>query len=138
MPSMSRVVGLTLGSTYIVVVAVTATVGFSTDSTRTILIAAALGLPSSLFAVPAFYAAFGLLALVPGANPSSSSGSGYCTRDGDCEWTSTGDPAAWFLPTTDVLGIVALTGAALLNVVLLTLLIRVARRPGRGDLVAEA
>lgn len=120
---------LTLGaSIYVLVVAVTAAVGFITDSTRTILLAALLGLPASLFALPGYYLMYGLLALVPGANPSSSSGSVSCAPDGTCHGSVTGEPAAWFLITADALGILALSGAALLNVVVLRLLTAHPRR----------
>jgi hypothetical protein len=104
-------------------VAALATVGFATGSTAAILAAAALALPSSIVALPAFYVVYGLLALVPGANPSAGSGSGSCTPGGECRFSSTGDLAAWFSVTTDIVGIVALTGAALANLVLLRLLL---------------
>jgi hypothetical protein len=120
---------LTLGpSIYVLVVAVTAAVGFITDSTRTILLASLLALPASLFALPGYYFMYGMLAWVPGANPSSSSGSVSCAPDGTCHGSVTGQPAAWFLITADALGILALSGAALLNVVVLRLLTAHLRR----------
>ena len=103
---------------YVLGVAATATVGFTIDSTATILIAAFLALPSSVLAVPGYYLAYGVLALVPGANPSSSTGSASCSPDGSCQEISTGEPAAWFPIATDTLGILALIAAAVLNVVL--------------------
>lgn len=118
----------TLGaSIYTLVVAVIAAVGFTTQSTSTILIAVGLALPASTLALPGYYVMYGLLALVPGANPSSSSGSGSCTYGGGCHESVTGEPAAWFTTTTDALGILALTVAALLNVILFRVL--TARRP---------
>ena len=121
---------------YVLGVAVLATLGFTTGSTPTILLAAFVALPASVLAVPVFYGAYGLLALVPGANPSSSTGSGSCTPTGDCQSSSTGALATWFALTTDVLGILALAGAALLNVLVLRGLVagRRARRqePGGG------
>jgi hypothetical protein len=71
-------------SIYTLLVAVTAAVGFTTQSASTILIAAGLALPASTLAVPGYYIMFGLLALVPGANPSNSSGSASCTNGGEC------------------------------------------------------
>lgn len=109
----------TVAAAYVLGVLVTAGLGFINDSTFTILLAAALSLPASLIALPGYYAAFGLLALVPGANPSSSSGSASCTVDGICQETSTGDPATWFLVATDVAGVMALTCAAIVNVIAL-------------------
>ncbi len=72
----------TLEAAYVLTVGAIATYGFAADSTAAILTAAALALPTSIVAVPGFYLAYGLLALVPGANPSSSSGSGGCTPGG--------------------------------------------------------
>lgn len=120
---------LTLGaSIYVLIVAVTAAVGFTTDSTRTILLAALLALPASIFALPGYYLMYGVLALVPGANPSSNSGSISCGAARICHGFETGNPAAWFLLTADALGILALSGAALLNVGALRLLTTHPRR----------
>jgi hypothetical protein len=118
----------TAGSAYVLVVATLAGLGLVTDSTSLILVAALLSLPASVVAVPAYYAAYGLLALVPGANPSSSSGSASCTADGICTSVAAGDPAPWFLVTADVLGILALTCAAILDLIALRILLR--RRSG--------
>jgi hypothetical protein len=115
-------------SAYTVVVMATAAVGFVADSTRTILIAALLGLPASIIAVPGYYVVYGVLALVPGANPSSSAGSGSCTPAGSCHESVTGELATWFTITTDAVGILALTAAALLNVIVFRML--TARRRG--------
>jgi hypothetical protein len=114
---------------YVLAVAVLATIGFAAGSTATILVASALALPVSLVAVPAYYVAYGLLALIPGANPDSASGSGSCTPAGECTISSTGDPAAWFTATTEVLGVLALVLAAVANVALLRL-IAARRAPG--------
>lgn len=111
-----------LGSAYVLGVAVIAAAGFLADSTPTILLAALLSLPASVIALPGYYLAYGLLALVPGANPSVSTGSGSCTVDGVCTSSTTGDLAAWFLITTNVLGVLAFTIAAILNVLALRLL----------------
>jgi hypothetical protein len=103
-----------MASAYVVTVAVTATAGFVGESTPVILLAALLSLPASVIALPAYYVAYGLLALVPGADPSaSSSSSRFCGHGADC---TTGELAAWFQVTTAALGILALTCAALLNV----------------------
>lgn len=111
-----------VGSVYALGVAVVAAAGFLGDSTSTILLSALLSLPASLIAVPGYYLAYGLLALVPGANPSESSGSGSCTEGGECSSSTTGDLADWFQVTTDVVGILALTCAALLNLLALRIL----------------
>ena len=121
----------TLGvSIYTLVVAGIATVGFTAESTQLILLAALLALPASILAMPGYYAAYGMLALVPGANPSSGSGSGTCARDGSCHETVTGEPAAWFLATTDILGILALTTAAVLDAIAFRMLAARWRRRG--------
>jgi hypothetical protein len=109
---------------YVVVVAAVATVGFTTESTAMILLAGLLALPTSVPAVIGYYVVYGLLAQVPGANPDSSSGSMSCSSAGDCQGSSTGDLAPWFAVTTEVVGILALTAAALLNVVLVGWLLR--------------
>ena len=100
-------------SLYVVAVAVIAAVGFTEQSTWPILFATMLAVPASIVAVPCYYLVYGFLALIPGANPSSSSGT----------------PAAWFTVTTFVLGILALTVAAFVNVLLLRFL--AARRSAR-------
>ncbi|HTW15644.1 MAG TPA: hypothetical protein VMF51_10970 [Nocardioides sp.] len=115
----------------VAVVAAVAVLGFTTDSTGLILLAAVLTLPAAGIAVPAYYVAYGVLAQIPGANQSRSSGTATCEPDGTCE-TSSGDGlASWFAITTDVVGILALTGAAVLNVVLLRKLVaaRTSRPP---------
>src|SRR5659263_210658 len=57
--------------------------------------------------------------LIPGANPSSSSGSSTSAPDGNMLTSGTsGMPAPWFTVTTQILGILALTAAAVLNVLL--------------------
>ncbi|KRE36982.1 hypothetical protein ASG73_11750 [Janibacter sp. Soil728] len=113
---------------YVLTVAVVATVGFVTESTAGILLAALLSLPASVIALPSYYVAYGLLALIPGANPSESSGSGACNTDGvDCQWSSTGDLAGWFHVTTEVIGILALTCAAVLNVLAICIVTALAR-----------
>jgi hypothetical protein len=118
-------------SAYVGTVAATAAAGFVADSTALILIAALVALPASVLAMPGYYVAYGLVALVPGANPSSSSGYQSCSPDGTCHGSVEGELAAWFAITADALGIVALTGAALVNVVGLRAVI--ARRQRRGD-----
>jgi hypothetical protein len=116
-----------VGSIYVLGVAAVSMLGFTSGSTSTILLAALFALPSSLFALPAYYVVYGLLALLPGANPSSSSGSGSCTPNGDCQVSTTGDATAWFTFMTDAVGILALTAAALLNAVVLRKLITARR-----------
>ena len=123
---------LTLRSwVYVVAVASTAAVGFTGKSPWPILLATLLAVPASIVTVPCYYLAYGLLALVPGANPSSSSGSETFAPDGSLlSSVSTGMPAAWFTITTCVLGILALAAAAFLNVLLLRAV--AARRRGKG------
>src|SRR5665647_2753692 len=105
---------------YVVVVALIATVGFIEQSPWPIVLAALLALPASIVAVPCYYLVYGFLALIPGANPSSSTGSGTSAVDGSTlASVTTGTPAAWFTLTTHVVGILALTAAAFLNVLLL-------------------
>ena len=117
-----------VGWMYVLVVAGVATLGFTTDSTPMILLAALLGLPSSLVAFPVSYVIYGLLALIPGANPSSGTGAGSCTPNGECQASTTGDAAVWFTLVTEAAGILALTAAALLNAVALRNLMIAARR----------
>ena len=117
-----------VGWTYVLGVAVVSALGFTTGSTPTILFAALLALPSSVVAFPAFYVVYGLLATISGANPSSSSGSGSCAPNGECQATTPGG-AAWFTLATEAVGILALTAAALLNAVALRNLMIAARRP---------
>jgi hypothetical protein len=114
-------------SVYVVVVALSATAGFIEESPWPILLAALLALPVSIVALPCYYLGYGFLALVPGANPSSNSGSVLTSPDGTViSSVMTGAPAAWFTITTILLGILALTFAAVLNVLILRVL--VARR----------
>jgi hypothetical protein len=108
-----------------------ATLGFTLDSTPLTLLAAVLTLPSSVAAVPGYYLVYGLLAQIPGANPSHSTGSGLCTPNGGCHESTSGNDAAWFTHATDVVGILALIAAAALNVVLLQRLI--AARQHKAD-----
>ena len=106
---------------YVLCVAVAAW-GFYTATTATILLAALLALPAGGPALVGYYMAYGLLAGVSGANPEVDSSGGRCTASGGCESFSTGEPAEWFLHTMDLVGVLALTTAAVLNVVLLRML----------------
>lgn len=123
-----------LAALYVVAVAALAVAGFVTGSPGPIVVAAVLTLPASLLMMPAYYVAYGLLALVPGANPSSGSGSGTVGADGHTvTQVVTGESAAWFTVTTSVLGVAALAAAAVANVVLLQ---RLSRRR-RAAVLAE-
>ena len=124
--------GRLAAAAYVAAVAGLATLGFAADSTAAILLAAALTLPVGVPAVVGYYVAYGLLALVPGANPSASSGSASCTADGLCTSSTTGDAATWFLVTADVLGVVALTAAAVANVLLARFALTRLRRAPSG------
>ncbi len=114
---------------YALTVGVLATLGFGAGSTVLIALAALVTLPSSALAVPAYYLAYGLLALVPGANPSISTGSETCSAAGDCTVTVTGQQAPWFVVASATIGILALLAAAVANLALLRRL--TARRPPR-------
>jgi hypothetical protein len=118
-----------LEAAYVLAVAGVAAWGFTADSTAAILAAVVLALPCGIPALVGYYVAYGLLALVPGANPSSGSGSGSCTAEGVCQQYTTGDLAPWFAHTADVVGILALNAAAAVNVMLLRL--AVCRRRGQ-------
>jgi hypothetical protein len=112
-------VRLTLRSlTYVVAASLIAAVGFTEQSPWPILLAALLTVPASLVAVPCYYFAYGVLALIPGANPSSNSSSTTFAPDGSMVTVITGMPAAWFTITTFALGILTLTIAAYVNVLL--------------------
>jgi hypothetical protein len=116
-------------SLYVAAVAVIAAVGFTAQSPSPILLAALLTAPASIVAVPCYYLAYGFLAMVPGAQPSSSSESATFSPDGRILTSvSAGMPAAWFTTTTLALGILALTVAALVNVLLLRALAARRRR----------
>jgi hypothetical protein len=107
-------------ATYVVVVALSATAGFLEESPWPILLAGLLTLPSSIVALPCYYLGYGVLALVPGANPSSNSGSVLTAPDGtEISSVMTGAPAAWFTITTTCLGILTVTVAAVLDVMIL-------------------
>ena len=131
MPTPLQVLRLPLTAwTYALSVAAVATLGFTTTATPAILLAAVLTLPSSVIAVAVYYLAFGLLAQIPGANPSQSSGTGSCPPHASCQVSTAGDPASWFTHATELVGILALTAAALLNVVLLR---RIAAARAKAD-----
>jgi hypothetical protein len=122
-------------TTYLAAVAGLATAGFVQGSPGPIVLAAVLALPSSIVAVPCYYLVYGLLALVTGANPSSSSGSGSSAAPGDASATvTTDDMATWFAVTTHVLGVLALAVAAAINVLLVRTLL--SRQRGRRAPVA--
>lgn len=108
-----------LEASYVVGVTAIAGWGFVTDSTAAILAALVLTLPCGLLAIVAYYLAYGLLALAPGANPSSSSGSGSCSPDSVCVERSSGDLAPWLEVTTDLIGVALVVVAACANVALL-------------------
>jgi hypothetical protein len=114
-----------------------AAVGFTEQSPWPILLAALLAVPSSIVALPLYCLAYGFLALVPEAKPSSSSGSATFAPDGRMLTSvSTGMPAVWFTISTFVLGILALTVAALVNVLLLRAL--AARRRSKVPVTTQS
>ena len=122
-------------TTYLAAVAILATAGFVQGSPRPIVLAALLALPASIVALPGYYLVYGLLALVTGANPSSSSGSGSGSSAGGSSTTvTTDDMDTWFAVTTHVLGVLALTVAAAVNVLLVRAVVSL--RQGRRAPVA--
>ncbi|MBB3041264.1 hypothetical protein FHU40_001065 [Nocardioides soli] len=94
-----------------------------------ILLATVLALPSGVPAIIGFYLVYGLLAQVPGASPSSEAGWMACTSAGACHGWSVGGPAPWFTHATDVVGLVALTFAAVVNVLVVRMLMARRRSP---------
>jgi hypothetical protein len=121
----------TAGATgYVLAVGAAATTGFVMGSPVPILLAAAASLPASLLSMPLYYLVYGLLALVPGANPSSGSGSASSTADGVVTSHTTGDPAAWLTATTHVAGVLLLAAGAVADVVLVRALAAGRRRRG--------
>lgn len=117
---------------YIAAVTVLAAVGFASGRPLLIGVAALLTLPVSIVAVPVFYMLAGLLGLVPGANPSRASGSGYVGPHGNVVVTHTGEPARWYLVSLDGLGVVVFAAAAVAMVVLLDLVLRWRQRVHAG------
>ena len=112
---------------YVLAVSALALIGFVSDVFAPIGLAALLTLPASLATIPAFYLTYGLLALVPGANPDTASGSG----GSDLATITTGEPAAWFTVVTGGAGVLAIAVAAVIDVMLVgTVRRRRARRPG--------
>ncbi len=103
---------------YVLVVTVLAAVGFLGHNPVPIIAASALALPCSPALVAGYYLLYGLLAQIPGANPNTNSGSGTTLPDGSVVSTTVGEQATWFAVTTPILGILALTLAAYLNVVI--------------------
>ena len=91
---------------YVLVVAVIATCGATRGSTALLLVAFALALPTGAVALVLYYAGYGLLAQVPGANAQS------------------GELAGWFAVTVAVGLVLAPSAAALVNVCGLRLLLR--------------
>jgi len=105
---------------YVVCIALVGIAGFSLERPELVLLAAVGTLPISIVAMPAFYVAAGLVGLIPGANPSHSSGTEYVDATGlIITTTATGTPAEWFDISLAVIGVATLTAAALLNVLLL-------------------
>jgi hypothetical protein len=118
------VIGRAVTVAYVATVAAVAAIGFTAGSTAAILLAGLLALPAGVPAIIGYYVVYGVLAQVPGANPDGSSGYEACTPGGECDGSSTGDLATWFVVTTGVVGVLALTVAALLDVALVRMLLR--------------
>lgn len=109
--------GRAVGWIYVSVVAGVAALGFLTDATAVILLAAVLALPCAAVTLPGYYVAYGLLAQLPGADPPTGGG--------------------WLWIAADAVGILALTAGALANVVLWRMLLAARRRPRRPDDVRQ-
>ena len=120
---------------YVLCVTAVAAWGFYSDSTAQILLAVLLALPMGAPALVGYYMAYGLLSQVGNANPDVARSGGRCTPYGGCESFTTGEPAEWFLNTMDVIGVLALATAAVLNVILLRIL--TARRRNRTRSLAN-
>jgi hypothetical protein len=112
-----------LEAAYLLGVAGLAAWGFVSGSTVMILLAVLVALPAGPVALVGYYVAYGVLALVPGANPDTSSGSATCSPGVGCQVTTTGDLATWFAVATVVIGVLLLTAAAVANVLLLRLVV---------------
>ena len=105
------------GGAYVVVAGGSAAAGFALARPWPILFAAIITLPSSVAALLAYYLSYGLLAQLPGANPSSSSGSATVLPDGSViAATSTGDVATWFTVVMPLIGVGVIAAAAAITV----------------------
>jgi hypothetical protein len=105
---------------YVAAVTVMAAVGFVAETPVPILLAALLTLPASLVALPSYYLTYGLLAWITGANSETSSGYGGGSADGSVTWSVVmGGPPAWLTLTSGLLGVLALTAAAVTNAAVL-------------------
>ena len=114
---------------YVATVALSATLGLVGQTAWPTLLATAISLPASIVTLPGYYLAYGLLALIPGANPSSSSGSASVDAGGHLVSPAVGGTqAAWFTTTTLVLGVVLLTAGAVVNVLIVRALAARRRR----------
>lgn len=116
-------------ATYVAVVAACATSGLVGHTAWPVLLAAAISLPAAVVTLPGCYVVYGLLALVPGANPSSSSGSGSADAGGHLiSSVTTGAQATWFTIVTPLLGALLLTAGAVVDVLLVRTLVARRRR----------
>jgi hypothetical protein len=118
-------------SIYVAFITVIASVGIIEKSPWPVLVAAFLTLPASIAVVPCYYLIYGMLAQIPGANPSSNTGYEVQNADGTTITSvTTGAQAPWFVVTTQAVEIIAFTFAAVLSVLFLRAL--AARREGTG------
>lgn len=106
------------GWRYAAVVAALTALGAALQSPWPLLAAAVVTLPSSLIALPTYYLAYGLLAVVSGANPSTATGSGSGTPGGVSTTSESAGTALWFVLVTDLVLVLLLVAAAVLNVLL--------------------
>ena len=118
-PSLRRLGRALAETAYVLCVAVLAARGFYTASPEPILLAVLLSLPMGGPALVGYYMVYGLVSQVSRANPDVVRSGGRCTPNGGCESFTTGEPAEWFLQSMDLIGVLALAAAAVLNVVLL-------------------
>jgi len=125
-------------SAYVLVVVGVATWAFFiAEATVPILLAFILVLPTGPVALIAYYVAYGLLAQVPGANPSEAAGTSSCSANGHCETKSTGDLASWFTVTTDLVAVLLIAAAAVANLLLIRVLVRSRSVAGNSDTASE-
>ncbi len=100
---------------YVALVAALVAMGMVLQTPAPFIVAALLTLPSSIAAVPLYYVLYGVTALIPGANPSSSSGEGGSTPGGGSVSVVTGEPALWFTVSMGVLAVIVMAAAAYAN-----------------------
>lgn len=100
---------------YVALIAALVAAGMLLQTPGPFIVAAVLTLPASIAAIPLYYVLYGVTALIPGANPSSSSGQGTSTPGGGSVSVVTGLPAPWFTIAMGVLAVIVMAAAAYAN-----------------------